>query len=80
MRGFNSLSYRPEERDQSYEHVKISRDKLVRTYVKTLFNVKSVNAVIGPTQVVVLMFTTELAQNPLASTVSFGRKYPQHLN
>ena len=49
--------------------------------MKTLFKVKSVNAVIGPTHgLVVVALKAELAQNPLASTVSFVRKYPQHWN
>ena len=58
------------------------------THVKTLFKVKSVNAVMGPTQVPVpLPFGSSeltkvwLAQKPpIARSDSFVRKYPQHWN
>ena len=50
--------------------------------MKTLFKVKSVNPVMGPTQAVVVfrLMNVELAQNPPISAVSLVKKYPQHEN
>lgn len=53
-----------------------------------LFKVISAKPVIGPTQrnwskllaLNIELTNVWLAQNPVNSTVSFGRKYPQHLN